>query len=102
MDPYLKLIAQNKWVENDLLFPSKIGMPMITFQLRTDFIKRLTQAGLHSIKLHHLRHTTATLMENLVTPIPITLKNHENREIQENFGNQLHPVAPDFLKHKST
>ena len=54
--------AGDKWQEMDLIFPSSIGTPMDTHNMRKEFKEILANAGLPDIRFHDLRHTAATLM----------------------------------------
>lgn len=57
-----RLIAGDRWEENDLIFPNTIGKPMEHNRLLKDFKEILKLAGLPIIRFHDLRHTAATLM----------------------------------------
>lgn len=57
-----KLIAGDRWEENDLIFPNTIGKPMEHSRLLKDFKEILKKAELPIIRFHDLRHTAATLM----------------------------------------
>lgn len=85
--------AQHKWVENDLVFPTVIGTPLVSHHLRTDFKNRLSQAGLPRIRLHDLRHTAATLLINNNVPIIV---------ISKILGHSKPSVTLDFYGHCTT
>ena len=56
------------WQDNGLVFTTKTGRPIEPRNLVRSF-KRISDAhGLRAIKVHHLRHTTATLLKNLRIP----------------------------------
>jgi integrase len=55
-------VAGDRWIENDLVFPSSIGTPIEDTNLLKRFKGLLNQAGLPDIRFHDLRHTAATLM----------------------------------------
>ena len=59
---YEKLFAENRWQENDLIFPSTVGTPLDPRNLIRNFKAILRQAELPDIRFHDLRHTAATLM----------------------------------------
>ena len=88
----LRLIAGNKWMENDLVFPSNVGSALITNHLRIDFRKRLSMAGLPRIRIHDLRHTAATLLINHNVPIIV---------ISKMLGHSKPSVTLDFYGHCS-
>ena len=56
--------AGERWMDNDLIFPSKSGMLLDASNLRLEFARVLQQAGLPKIRFHDLRHTAASLMLN--------------------------------------
>jgi len=85
--------AKHKWVENDLVFPTIIGTPLVSHHLRTDFKNRLAQAGLPRIRLHDLRHTAATLLINNNVPIIV---------ISKILGHSKPSVTLDFYGHCTT
>lgn len=57
-----RLIAGERWEENDLIFPNTVGKPMEQNRLLKEYKEILRQAGLPIIRFHDLRHTAATLM----------------------------------------
>ena len=63
-----------RWVENELIFPSKTGTPMDASNLRLDFYQVLQNAGLPKIRFHDLRHTAASLMLNHGIPVIVVSK----------------------------
>ena len=88
----MKNKAGHKWVENDLVFPSTVGTPMIAYYLRKDFFHQLSVAGLPRIRFHDLRHTAATLMINHGVPIIV---------ISKMLGHSKPSVTLDFYGHCS-
>jgi integrase len=84
--------AGHKWIENDLVFPSTIGTPMVSYHLRKDFFRLLSLAGLPRIRFHDLRHTAATLMINHGVPIIV---------ISKMLGHSKPSVTLDFYGHCS-
>ena len=70
----LKASAGNRWKENDLIFPSKIGSPLDPSNLRLDYKRVLETAGLPKIRFHDLRHTAASLMLNHGVPVIVASK----------------------------
>jgi integrase len=57
-----RLAAGERWVENDLIFPTTIGTPSDWRSLVRSFKKLLQTSSLPNIRFHDLRHTAATLM----------------------------------------
>src|SRR5581483_2486098 len=55
-------LAGTRWVESNLVFTSTIGTPVDERNLRREFQSLLERAGLPKMRLHDLRHTTATLL----------------------------------------
>jgi len=59
-----KLRGVEGWTEHGLVFPSGVGTPMWPDNLEAMFRRIRAAAGLpDSIRLHHLRHTLATLLD---------------------------------------
>ena len=69
-----KLLARERWQEYDLIFPSSVGTPLNTSNLRVDFLQTLAAAGLEKIRFHDLRHTAASLMLNHGVPVIVVSK----------------------------
>ncbi len=61
--------AGDRWVENDLIFPTGVGTPDDPGNLRKDFLGTLESAGLPMIRFHDLRHTAASIMLNRGVPV---------------------------------
>lgn len=52
------------WKEHGLIFPSEVGTPLWPDNLEAQFRKLRACAGLpETVKLHHLRHTLSTLLD---------------------------------------
>lgn len=58
----LRQFAGDRWQEYDLVFPSKVGTPMEATNMIRRFKRLLNDAGLPSIRIHDLRHTSASLL----------------------------------------
>jgi integrase len=61
-----KLVAGDRWQDNDLIFPTIIGTPKDPHNLLKSFKRLLVQAGLPQMRFHDLRHTSITLLLNEV------------------------------------
>ncbi|MDD5466873.1 MAG: site-specific integrase [Anaerolineales bacterium] len=66
--------AGERWVDHDLIFPSKSGTPLDPSNLRLDFARVLGRAGLPKIRFHDLRHTVASLILNHGIPVIVVSK----------------------------
>jgi integrase len=58
----------NEWTAHELVFTTRTGRPVEPRNLARSFDRIITRAGLRPIRLHDLRHTTATLLKNLGVP----------------------------------
>src|SRR5262249_33019055 len=56
------------WQDNGLIFTTKTGRPVEPRNLVRSFHRICDTYKLRDIKVHHLRHTTATLLKNLGVP----------------------------------
>jgi integrase len=56
------------WEDTGLIFSTKTGRPVEPRNLVRSFRRICDHHGLRRIKVHHLRHTTATLLKNLGVP----------------------------------
>ena len=88
--------ARRAWQDNGLIFTTKTGRPIEPRNLVRSFHRICDANKLRSIKVHHLRHTTATLLKNLGVPardaqiilghsrLAVTLEiyTHEDRQAQ--------------------
>lgn len=63
-----------RWQDNDLIFPSKVGTPINPSNLRKDFSELLEKSGVKKIRFHDLRHTAASLMLNHGVPVIVVSK----------------------------
>jgi len=57
-----RLLAGSRWVETGLVFTSSIGTPLDERNVRRVFKALLKSADLPEMRIHDLRHTTATLL----------------------------------------
>ena len=66
-------IAGERWQKHQLIFPNSIGNPLDPSNLRLDYSRILSDAGLPKIRFHDLRHSAASLMlNNGVPPIVVS------------------------------
>jgi integrase len=56
------------WQDTGLIFTTRTGRPVEPRNLVRSFHRICAAHGLRPIKVHHLRHTTATLLKNLGVP----------------------------------
>jgi integrase len=84
------------WLDNGLVFTTKTGRPVEPRNLVRSFHRICDGNQIRPIKVHHLRHTTATLLKNLGVPardaqiilghsrLAVTLEiyTHEDRQAQ--------------------
>jgi len=64
----LRILAGNRWQENDLIFPTPIGTPKNQSNLYREFKEIIKGADLPEIRFHDLRHTAASLLLNHGVP----------------------------------
>ncbi len=57
-----RIVTADRWEENDLVFPNLFGRPVEPTNLVREFKRLLAQANLPHMRIHDLRHTSATLM----------------------------------------
>jgi integrase len=55
-----RLAAGSAWIENDLVFTTKLGLPIDNGNDRKAWDKLLLKAGVRAVKLHAARHSAAT------------------------------------------
>jgi integrase len=84
--------AGERWEENDLIFSSSVGTPVVTSNLRRNFKINLKRAGLPDIRFHDLRHTAATMMINHKIPIIV---------VSQILGHSKPSVTLDIYSHCS-
>jgi integrase len=79
------------WQDNGLIFTTKTGRPVEPRNLVRSFQRICTAHGLRVIKVHHLRHTTATLLKNLGVPA---------RDAQLILGHSRLAVTQEIYTHE--
>jgi integrase len=57
-----RLRIGDMWRDHGLVFPSEVGTPLSTGNLRRWFYATLEKAGLPHFRFHDLRHTAATFL----------------------------------------
>jgi integrase len=63
-----RLEVGSAWQDTGLIFSTKTGRPIEPRNLARSFRRICDTHGLRVITVHHLRHTTATLLKNLKVP----------------------------------
>ena len=58
----LRSAAGPRWTESDLVFTTRVGTPIHPRNDHRAFVALLRSAGLRRVRLHDLRHTTASLL----------------------------------------
>ena len=79
------------WPANGLVFTTRTGRPVEPRNLVRSFRRICTAHGLRVIKVHHLRHTTATLLKNLGVPA---------RDAQLILGHSRLSVTQEIYTHE--
>ena len=62
LQEFERQVTGNRWVDNDLIFPSSVGTPQEASNTLKHFKQHLKASKLPDIRFHDLRHTAATLM----------------------------------------
>lgn len=94
-------LAGDRWKNHDLIFTSGIGTPLNPSNLRLDFNRVLDQAGLHRIRFHDLRHTTASLMLNHNIPVIVASRRlgHSKPSVTlDIYGHLYHEMQGEAAK----
>ena len=60
--------ASHEWTAHDLIFTTRTGRPVEPRNLARSFHRIIASHGLRPIRLHNLRHTTATVLKDLGVP----------------------------------
>jgi len=79
------------WADNGLVFTTRTGRPIEPRNLVRSFQRICPAHGLRVIKVHHLRHTTATLLKNLGVPA---------RDAQLILGHSRLAVTQEIYTHE--
>ena len=91
----------DKWIENDLIFPSTIGTLKDPRNLIKVFKQYLKKAGLPEIRFHDLRHTAATLMLQMGTHPKIVQERLGHSDISLTLNTYSH-VMPSMQEEVAT
>ena len=79
------------WQDNGLVFTTKTGRPIEPRNLVRSFHRICEASDIRVIKVHHLRHTTATLLKNLGVPA---------RDAQLILGHSRLAVTQEIYTHE--
>jgi integrase len=79
------------WLDTGLIFTTRTGRPVEPRNLIRSFRRILDAHGIRVIKVHHLRHTTATLLKNLGVPA---------RDAQLILGHSRLAVTQEIYTHE--
>jgi integrase len=79
------------WQDNGLVFTTRTGRPVEPRNFVRSFRRICAASGIRAIKLHHLRHTTATLLKNLGVPA---------RDAQLILGHSRLAVTQEIYTHE--
>ncbi len=82
--------AGEAWADHDLVFPTRVGTPILNSNLRRGFRKVLVASGLPKIRFHDLRHTAASLMLNHGIPLLI---------VSQRLGHSRPSITLDVYGH---
>ncbi len=82
--------AAPEWQDNDLIISTKAGTPINPANVRRSFNNLLQQTGLRHIRVHDLRHTSATLLLRAGVPAKI---------VSERLGHATTGVTLDLYSH---
>jgi integrase len=102
------------WQDTGLVFTTRTGRPIEPRNLVRSFRRICAANGLRPIKVHHLRHTTATLLKNLRVPardaqlilghsrLAVTLEiyTHEDRQAQHEALSKVSAALGHDEHHK--
>jgi integrase len=95
LDRVTVMRRSKSWIENDLVFPNTVGLPLCKSTIDREFKKILSDAGLPNIRFHDLRHTAASLMLNNGVPLLVASRmlGHAAPSITLNVYGHLMPHA---------
>jgi integrase len=82
--------AGELWSTNGLVFANELGGHLTPDQVRRTLLRSLTAAGLPRIRPHDLRHTHASVLLRLRTPMKV---------VQDRLGHTSFAVTADIYSH---
>jgi len=86
----MRRVAGEGWKEHDLVFPSMVGTPLEPGRVWRTLQQMLDKAGVQRVRVHDLRHTSATLM---------LLQGVHPKVVQERLGHSSINVTMDVYSH---
>jgi len=94
--------AGDRWQNNDLIFPSKLGTPYDPGNLIKEFKKLLKVANLPDMRFHDLRHTAASLMLRLGVPAKVVQERlgHSDISLTLNTYSHISPGMQEYAAQK--
>lgn len=87
-----RLQAGELWKGDDIVFTNNLGEHLTPDQVRRSLLRALKEAGLPRIRPHDLRHTHASALLRLRTPMKV---------VQERLGHSSFAVTADIYSHVS-
>jgi integrase len=91
--------APGEWAARDLVFTTRTGHPVEPRNLARSFHRIVRAAGLRPIRLHSLRHTTATLLKDLGVPPRDTMEILGHARIAVTM--EIYTAADDASRRKA-
>lgn len=82
--------AGELWQASDLVFANEVGRFLTPDQVRRALLRALQDAGLPRIRPHDLRHTHASVLLRLRTPMKV---------VQERLGHSSYAITADIYSH---
>ncbi len=82
--------AAPEWHDNDLIIATRVGTPINPANVRRSFDQLVQQTGLRRIRVHDLRHTSATLLLRAGVPAKI---------VSERLGHATTAITLDLYSH---
>jgi integrase len=96
-----KVLAGDRWVENDLVFPSSVGTPIDQRNLQRTYASLVKKAGVQKIRFHDLRHTAASVMLNHGIPVIVVSRilGHSRPSITlDIYGHLIHDMQVEAAR----